>query len=129
MKSFFTRAPVSNTSSAVRDFARHTSRHICDAGNAEYANVAVARGQHFGDGGHANQIGAERAKRMNLCRSFVVRPEQREIYALMQIEFQTLALFGDESAEFRVVSVRHVRETRPKAIVIRPDQRIRGLID
>ena len=52
--------------------AGNAGSHVGDAGDAEYTNAGVARGEDFGNGGHAYQIGAKRAESVDFGGRFVV---------------------------------------------------------
>ena len=101
--------------------------HVGDAGNSQHADAAVPSGENFGNRGHPDEIGAERAERVNFRGRFVVGPGERKINAFVKIQARA---FSPSSATKRrkslIIGVSHVRESaRPKRSSFGP---ISGLV-
>ena len=71
-----------------KGFAGNACGHVGYAGDSQNANAGVAGGENFWNGGHAYQIGSERAKGMNFGRRLVIGTSEGEIDALMKAEFE-----------------------------------------
>src|SRR5579862_8215736 len=69
----------------------NTGREVCDAGDAEHLDAHMPRGDHFLNGGHADQIGTKRAKGPYLGWSFEAGSEHAEINAFRE---RKTCLFG-----------------------------------
>src|SRR4029077_14303295 len=77
--------------------------HIGYAGDSEDANSAVARGNDLWNRGHADQIRADCAKRINFRRSLVAWTLHGEIDAIVDVQGQVLAFLGYEALELAIV--------------------------
>src|SRR5580704_4282985 len=89
---------------------------VGNAGNAEGAEAGVARGDDFGSGGHANEIGADGAKIADFGGCFVAGAGEGGVYAFAEIDVKAAAGGESEFAEFLVVRVGHVGEARAEFI-------------
>ena len=117
------RAPISSTcswsiGSGETPAARFVTHEIGEAADAH-----VPRGEHLGHGGHADEVGAERAQHADLGRRLERWAEPGGVHALAEIEAEPVRCFPSRGAQLRVVRVRHVGKARPEALVVRADER------
>src|SRR5688572_13777094 len=99
-------------------------RGIRDARDAQHFDAHVSRRNGFRHRRHADRIGAERAKRANLRRSLVTRPEDGDVNAVLKGDAKRRGrLVGDRAQALRI-HVGHVGKAQAEPIVVRPDQRI-----
>src|SRR5689334_10087065 len=96
----------------VERLVEDARRGICDTRNAENAHPAVARGNHFGNRGHADEIGSDGAQVPNLSRSFVAWTRQRGVDAFIGADAVAVSFPDGHFAESSVVRYGHVRKSR-----------------
>ena len=92
MNCVFTRSPISITSAWLMRLIENSGGHIRDARNSEDANSHVARDDRFGDGGHADQIGANGPEITNFRGRFVTRAGKRGVNAFVQVRCRGASL-------------------------------------
>src|ERR1041385_5459598 len=61
---------------------KHARGHVRDARDAKHVDAHMPRGDRFGDGGHADGVGAERAERADLRRRLVARTSDGDVDAM-----------------------------------------------
>ena len=88
---------------------------------------AVARGNDFRDGGHADQVGADGAQIANFGGSFVAGTGQSGVDAFIEADVIAVAFADGHFAKAAVVRDGHVRKTQAEAFVVRASERAYAL--
>ena len=93
-------------------------RPCSDARNPEHLHAHLSRDNGFGNGGHADGIGAERAKRADLGRCFIAWPVHGDVDAVLDRQADGAGgCFGD-AAQAPRIDLGHVRKAEAKAVVV-----------
>src|SRR6266581_105979 len=100
---------------------------IRHAGDAQHANAAMPRGNHFGNRGHANEISADHAQVADLRRRFVTRPKDSCVHTLIHPDSDAVCFADGHFAEALVVGRGHVMEAQTEALIVWPRERIDAL--
>src|SRR5712664_3172669 len=111
----------------VERLIQNSRRRICHAGDAEHANAAMPRGDHFRNRGHTHQIGADRAQIAYLRRRLIARPEESRVHALKHPDAHAVSFADGHLTKSAVVRRGHVVETQAESLVVRSGQRIDAL--
>ena len=69
-----------------KSFSGDSGSHVGYAGNSEHTDAGMARGQDFGNSGHADEVCSQRTEGMNFPRGLVIGTGKREIDAFLKIE-------------------------------------------
>ena len=117
--SIFTRSPVSMTSACESGWSRIPAAMLVTQEIARTFDPHVARGDHFGDGRHSHQVGADAAQIFDFRGRFVAGAEQRGVDAFVQHDAQLGGLFARDLAIVARVGVRHVGKADAEAVVVR----------
>ena len=96
---------------------------------AEHAHAGVARGNHFRNGGHSDQIRANGAQISYLRRSFVAWTWQRGVDAFVQADVVAVSFADGHFAKSSVVGHGHVRKARAESLIIGSGERAHALAD
>src|SRR5580700_3181988 len=100
---------------------------VGNAGNAEGAETGVARGDDFGSGGHADEIGANRPKIADFGGCFVTGAGEGGVDPFAEIDVEAAAGGEGELTKLLVVCVGHVGKARAEFIDVGPGEGICAL--
>src|SRR5437899_6114573 len=111
----------------IKRLVENTGSSVGNARDAQGANAGVARGDNFGNGGHPDQIGADSAEITDFRRRFVTGAGECGVDAFTEIDPEASSGGERQFAEFFVVGVGHVRETRAEFIGVWSGERVGAL--
>ena len=103
------------------------SSRVGHARDAEHANAAVARCNHFRNRGHSDQICPDLAKVAYFRRRLVVRPGQRRVHAFVHSDAHAFSFPKGHFTKLSVVRRSHVRKARAESFLIGARKRIDAL--
>ena len=108
----------------IERLVQNAGGHVGDAGNSKDANAHVARGDDFGDGGHADEVGTDGAEVTNFGGSFVTWAGNRGVDAFVNFDAQELGFFEGYTAKRLGIGFGHVGKARAKAVIVGTGERI-----
>src|SRR6266567_3704402 len=111
----------------VERLIEDASSRVGHAGNAEHANAAVARCNHFRNRGHSDQICPDLAKVAYFRRRLVVRPGKRRVHAFVHSYAHAFSFPECHFTKLSVVRRSHVRKARAESFLIGARKRIDAL--
>src|SRR5229473_6424530 len=111
----------------VERLIEDASSRVGHAGNAEHANAAVARRNHFRNRGHSDKVCADLAKVAYFRRRLVVRPGQRRVHAFVHSDAHAFSFPKGHFTKLSVVRRSHVRKARAESFLIGARKRIDAL--
>src|SRR6266481_563693 len=111
----------------VERLVQNSGRRVRHTGDAQDADATVARGNHFWNCGHADEIGTDGAQIAYLRRRFVTWAEESRIHTFIHPNAHAVRFTDRHFTEAFVVSRGHVVKAQAKALVVWPGERIDAL--
>src|SRR6266446_9216456 len=98
--------------------------HVCNTRDAQDLHTHLTRHDSFRDRTHSDCIGAKRSQHMNLSRRFITWSCEGCVDTAAGGDSQPPRLFNYQFLQISRINFRHVREARPKTLVVRTAQRV-----